>query len=508
MIDEHAEIGPQPPGAVTTPFWLGDNHDEGRGSGMSRPSLKTHTPAASTSSAPTRSSSFFSFRSRPSAIASPPSNKLQRSSMSVHVSPPQQHRPPQTSTSQPQLQNPLPPTPPQEEQQPAQQQQSRDQQPSPTADAPLHPEVRSIVSLTMAHTQKIYFSGPLVHKLDRNPDGHKPHKDEGWRDVWAQLYGSTLSIWDMGEVKIANQQGKEVPPSYVNITEAVRSSFHHVIDATQQNLYPQFVHVLGAITQPPTPTSPSRKYTNVITLNTAGTNLLLFSCPSPQDLISWATAFRLSCWEKSRLEEMYTAHLIRITLNDGRNAPPTLIHGRLEGWVRVRIAGQTGWKRLWMCLSAGAIPNGTRSSTDVASITSKSSMTPGHNPRNSTYTMPKKHRISGLFSRDKPSDLPERANISLYIAPRGKDKRKALLTFDAVTQAFAVYPERPKLISSSALVKLEGTYGDEEMCANMKHREGWMLLMPDLEGARSVSGEMLKWLIGERAPFSELIWIR
>jgi len=151
-----------------------------------------------------------------------------------------------------------------------------------------------------------------------------------------------------------------------------------------------------------------------------------------------------------------------------------------------------------MCLSAGAITTATRSSTDVTSITSKSSMIPG-NPRHSSYTTHKKNRISGLFSRDKPNDLPERAIISLYIAPRGKDKRKALLTFDAVTQAFAVYPERPKLISSSALIKLEGTYGDEDMCANMKHREGWMLLMPDLEGARTVSGEMLKWLIGECA---------
>jgi len=77
----------------------------------------------------------------------------------------------------------------------------------------------------MAHARKIYFSGSLVHKLDRNPDGHMPHKDEGWRDVRAQLHGTTLSIWDMGEVKIANQQGKEVPPSYVDIKDAVRSPF-------------------------------------------------------------------------------------------------------------------------------------------------------------------------------------------------------------------------------------------------------------------------------------------
>ena len=159
-----------------------------------------------------------------------------------------------------------------------------------------------------------------------------------------------------------------------------------------------------------------------------------------------------------------------------------------------------------MCLSAGAITNATRSSTDVASISSKSPLA-GRNLRHSSYITPKKHRISGLFSRDRSGDLPERPNISLYIAPRGKEKGKPLLTFDAVTQAFAVYPERPTLISSSTLVKLEGMYGDEDMCANMKRREGWMLLMPDLEGARSVSGEMLRWLIGERDPFPELFWV-
>ena len=198
---------------------------------------------------------------------------------------------------------------------------------------------------------------------------------------------------------------------------------------------------------------------------------------------------------------------MRLRLPGGMIAPSTLVHGRLEGWVSVRAAGQTGWKRLWMCVSVGMIT--TDVFTDVGSIGSKSPMIPGNRPRHSAYTRSKRSRISGLFSRDKPDDLPERATISLYVAPRGKDKRKALLTFDTVTQAFAVYPERANLIGSSALAKLEGTYGDGDMCAHMKRREGWMLLMPDLEGARSVSWEMLKWLTGECDPrfpsYSEFI---
>lgn len=147
--------------------------------------------------------------------------------------------------------------------------------------------------------------------------------------------------------------------------------------------------------------------------------------------------------------------------------------------------------------------NAARSSTDVASINSRSPHNTGNSSRHS-YVSPKKNRISGLFSRDK-NDLPEQAIISLYSVPRGKDKKKPILTFDSVTQAFAVYPERPKLITSSTLIKLEGTYGSDEMCANMRNREGWMLMMPDLEGARSVSGETLKWLIGKRSLSSRLL---
>jgi CCR4-NOT transcriptional complex subunit CAF120 len=72
--------------------------------------------------------------------------------------------------------------------------------------------------------------------------------------------------------------------------------------------------VLGSVTVPATLNAPPKKFTNVITLNTAGSNLLFFACPDSASLVSWAAALRLSSWEKSRLEEIYTAHLIRITL--------------------------------------------------------------------------------------------------------------------------------------------------------------------------------------------------
>ena len=69
----------------------------------------------------------------------------------------------------------------------------------------------------------------MVRRLERQPDGQRPVKDEGWRHVWAQLGGTTLSLWDMKEIEEANQQGRQVPPSYVNITDAVSSLFSNLL---------------------------------------------------------------------------------------------------------------------------------------------------------------------------------------------------------------------------------------------------------------------------------------
>ncbi|KAH6909140.1 hypothetical protein BKA70DRAFT_1222038 [Coprinopsis sp. MPI-PUGE-AT-0042] len=367
------------------------------------------------------------------------------------------------------FQQQLPPLPPQQQQQGQLQQSQPPPQPipaNPQQPPPLHPEIRSVVGLKAAHAHKIYFSGPLVRKIERQPDGHAPHKDEGWTDVWAQLGGTILSIWDMKEVQEASRQGKEVPPTYVNVT-----------DAAQRR-------------------RPPKKYPYVITLNTAGSNLLLFSCPSMPALISWASALRLAAWEKARLEEIYTAHLIRITL-PSRDAPTTLVRGKLEGWARVRIAGQTDWKRVWVSVCQGGEGGAEMSRTE-------SRLGPSPSPG---QEQPKKRRMSNLFSREHSpprSNLPAASTIFMYAGQKPKERKKPLLTMTAVTQAFAVYPERPELISRSALIKVEGLLGSEELAAGMRGREGWILLMPELEGAPpngNLSKEMLKWLIGVHDAF-------
>ena len=245
---------------------------------------------------------------------------------------------------------------------------------------------------------------------------------------------------------------------------------------------------------------------NVITLNTAGANLILFSCPDTASLISWAAALRLSGWEKSRLEEIYTAHILRLSYSEQgqwREPPTRLIRGKFEGAAEVRIAGKTDWKPVWVVISA---PSGTPASEDGAAAM--------HNPAASqtsvstgTNTLQKK-RMSNLFNRStSASDTSttgtyQPAAITLFLSNKGKDRKKPFLTIRNVTQAFAVYPERPELINASTLLKVEGLIGDEDAAGTMKSREGLIFIMPETEPGKLGSKEMLRWITGE---FSSIV---
>jgi CCR4-NOT transcriptional complex subunit CAF120 len=95
---------------------------------------------------------------------------------------------------------------------------------------PLHPEIRSVLRLNAAHQQKVYYSGRLSKRVERGTDGTRPNKDQGWIDIWCQLGGVTLSIWNMQAIEEANAKGEQVPPQYVNVTDAVCHSSLEIFD--------------------------------------------------------------------------------------------------------------------------------------------------------------------------------------------------------------------------------------------------------------------------------------
>jgi CCR4-NOT transcriptional complex subunit CAF120 len=139
-------------------------------------------------------------------------------------------------------------------------------------------------------------------------------------------------------------------------------------------------------------------------------------------------------------------------------------------------------------------------------VTSASQDAPGGPPQPGTPPEPPQHkrRISSLFGRDNNQSLPLSAQplVAFYLSPKPKDRRRPFLTLRDVTQAFAVYPERPELINKSTLMKIEGTVGDEEVAMAMRKREGWVLVMPELETGVPQANETIRWLIGTVVSYS------
>ena len=193
-------------------------------------------------------------------------------------------------------------------------------------------------------------------------------------------------MWSMKETRLAASKGEKVPPTYFNITDSS-------------------LELLAPLPPPPhRPTSHPHHF--VFSLNTAGSNRLLFSCPTEHEFARWATGFRLAAWERSRLEEIYTGHLIK---SGGREPKSEL--------MRVRVMGGTDWKRLWVVLHQP----GTEENREED----------------------KKGRRRSFFGRnEKQSEPIQEPNTgismaSFYIEPRTAKNRTsaAVLTMTQVTQA-------------------------------------------------------------------------
>lgn len=71
----------------------------------------------------------------------------------------------------------------------------------------------------------------------------------------------------------------------------------------------------------------------------------------------WINAIRLAGWERSRCQEIYTGSLL------GLREPKPLgwvgyeagypTKGRFEGWLKVRLPGDTEWRRVWTVVLRG-----------------------------------------------------------------------------------------------------------------------------------------------------------
>ncbi|GAA5858489.1 hypothetical protein JCM8547_007329 [Rhodosporidiobolus lusitaniae] len=357
--------------------------------------------------------------------------------------------------------------------------------PPTIAGEPLHDLSRAVALLK---SSKFYAEGFLMKRVEAGPDGKAPNGPEGqWAKWFVQLSGSIMSTWNAAEMEEAARNGSTVPPQYLNLQDAF--------------LHPFPPHARG----PKTPTQFQ------FALNSAGLNRILFCAPTLQSLTMWINAIRLSVWERSRCNEIYTGSLLG--LREPRPAgwqgfeaglpSPGKPPGRFEGWIKARLPGDTEWRRVWVVVQRGsAVP--TRSSLVGGSTSPSAQQDDKRNRRSSLLSFGKKNKQEkheDIVIDDVPGDGAVSTVAFWAHKPTGgkKGSEPPLCIAQHIFYVAAIFPEAEALIENSTLFKLEGTflnpadgYRGGWGVGGRGEKQGFALLMLEEGGAM----DMLHWIVG------------
>jgi hypothetical protein len=263
----------------------------------------------------------------------------------------------------------------------------------------------------------------------------KPAPDQEWYEFFAQLNGTILSLWDAEAVDQATHTGDQtVMPQFINVTDAI-------ITATNPQENPEHYNVLSIIT--------------------AGSNRYLFEFQNTNVLKRWSAAFRIAMYERTALQECYTASLIARS----RNTPNvrklfSAYHGVLgskgkySGYVKVRFSWSIKWQKCWIVVS------------DTPS---------------SWFATGTGHGIHERLLYKFSSKQSLRGEARFYESRRDA-KNKPIAVLGNVFAAYAVYPEKHFLVDSSTLIKVEGSLQIGKGAAaraGEQYKDAFVLLIPD-----------------------------
>ncbi|GAA5821219.1 hypothetical protein JCM11251_004519 [Rhodosporidiobolus azoricus] len=348
-------------------------------------------------------------------------------------------------------------------------------------------------AIALLKSSKFYAEGFLMKRVEAGPDGKPPSGNDGqWAKWFVQLSGTIMSTWNAAEMEEAARNNTTVPPQYLNLQDAF--------------LHPFPPHARG----PKTPTQFQ------FALNSAGQNRILFCAPTLQSLTMWINAIRLSVWERSRCNEIYTGSLLGLREPrpfgwQGFDAglPGAGKPGRFEGWIKARLPGDTEWRRVWTVLLRGSnVPSrmslhGQQAVPAATAVVSEKEEK--RNRRSSLLSFGKK---KGDKHKDEDTpiaaidNLPGDGLVSTLAfwstKPSGKRAEPPLCIAQHVFYASALFPEAEALIESSTLFKVEGTflnpadgYKSGWGVGGRAEKQGYALLMLE-EGGMT---EMLHWIV-------------
>ncbi|KAK4512281.1 DNA primase subunit pri2 [Mucor velutinosus] len=268
------------------------------------------------------------------------------------------------------------------------------------------------------YTEKVYMEGYLHKRNDLNSNGSSCGSKK-WSLWYVELCGPVLTLWES-----ESKGNKDVYPQYINITDST------VVNESR----------LTAETRP-----------NLFSLNSAGANRFLLQAATREETHRWILAIRLSCFECSRIQEIYTKSFISrpqfSSILAAKKPNGTTI---TEGFVQVRFPGATGWKKFWAVVS--------------------------------NFKVEKR-----LFNK---KTVPTNGQVMFFESRKAK---YPMMTLENVVQAYTVYPESPKLINMATLFKLEGS-----LYKNKPNGRGQQLVSASSSALMmsSNTNELVQWLVG------------
>ncbi|PKK73063.1 hypothetical protein RhiirC2_709923 [Rhizophagus irregularis] len=280
------------------------------------------------------------------------------------------------------------------------------------------PDMRPVLHLFDIFSRKIYMEGYLCKQDIINNQGSTNSSDD-WIEYYVELCGPVLSFW-----KIANNHDSETPevsqaPLILNLPNCLVDLSILEDNNVSQRMHVFFLYLIQG----------EKLYLQASDNNT---------------LNLWVNAIRLSCFERSRLQEVFTATLIkRPGLKDFGNGS-VLVKGKLEGNLQVQFAGNFEPKTYWVVVAD--------------------------------------HRVEDK----KKKDLSFTRGQALFY--ESKKSKKPFMTLANVLQTYAIYPEDPAIIDKTATFCVEGTLFPTKPTEN-KPGDFVILTTDSLN-------EMSKWLFG------------
>jgi CCR4-NOT transcriptional complex subunit CAF120 len=317
-------------------------------------------------------------------------------------------------------------------------------------------ELAPVFSYLSSHSNKLYQEGYFLKLNDLDSSG-KPNSDRNWTECFAQLVGTVLSLWDAAALDMAGQDG-EVPPTFINLADAS-------IKMVSQTSRPYLgIADIAQIETLPTRNQDVQPLQNVLSISTAGKNRYLLHFNSLHSLTQWTAGIRLSMFENSSLQELYTGSLVAGKGKHLNNIKMIMERARYpsEDWARVRFGAGTPWRRCWCVIEP---------------------------PNEKEYAKANKTSLKKKSAYERPT-MPK-GDIKFYDTKKTK-KAVPIATITDAYSAYAIYPQSKPLIDQSTLVKVEGKITIHSKPESKT--EGFVFVMPEVHAAVSGFEMLLRWL--------------